>query len=145
MDYILASTEAKLSCRFIKMGLVPELASSHFLVARCGLGHASELMLSGRTVSAEQALDLGLVDRVTTAEELLPAAVQLAKSMGENPQVALGMVKSLITANMAESDMLEAQRREMEALLKCYESAEHKEAIAAFLEKRAPDFKAARG
>ena len=145
MDYILASTEAKLSCRFIKMGLVPELASSHFLVARCGLGHASELMLSGRTVSAEQALGLGLVDRVTTAEELLPAAVQVAKSMGENPQVALGMVKSLITANMAESDMLEAQRREMVALLKCYESAEHKEAIAAFLEKRAPDFKAARG
>ena len=92
-----------------------------------------------------EALGLGLVDRVTTAEELLPAAVQVAKSMGENPQVALGMVKSLITANMAESDMLEAQRREMEALLKCYESAEHKEAIAAFLEKRAPDFKAARG
>ena len=144
MDYIVASRDAKLSCRFIKMGLVPELASSHFLVARCGFGAASELMLSGRTVPADEAATLRLVDRVVDADDLLDAARAVAKSMGENPQAALAMVKSLITRNMAESDYKLTQQREMESLLECYKSAEHKEAIAAFLEKREPDFKSAR-
>lgn len=144
MDFIIASSAAKLSCRFIKMGLVPELASSHFLVARCGLGLASELMLSGKTIGADEALEIGLVDRVVRAEGLLAEAKAVAKSMGENPQAALSMVKSLITQNMAETDISLVQKREMEALLQCYESAEHKEAIAAFLEKREPDFKSAR-
>jgi len=144
MDYIVAASGAKLSCRFIKMGLVPELASSHFLVARCGLGLASELMLSGKTIEAEEAQRIGLVDRVTEPENLLGEATAVAKSMGENPQVALNMVKSLITENMAETDLHKAQKRELDALLQCYESAEHKEAIAAFIEKRDPDFRKAR-
>lgn len=144
MDFIVASSTAKISCRFIKMGLVPELGSSHFLVARCGFGHASELMLSGKTIEAEEALRIGLVDRLAEPEALLSSAVDIARSMGENPQVALGMVKDLITANMAESDLKEVQKRELGALTQCYESAEHKEAIAAFIDKREPDFKGAR-
>ena len=63
-DQILAAEGAKLSARFVKMGLVPELASSHFLVARCGFGNASWLALSGTTVLAEEAARLGLVDVV---------------------------------------------------------------------------------
>lgn len=144
MDYIIASSEAKLSCRFIKMGLVPELASSHFLVARCGLGAASELMLSGKTVLASEALDLRLVDRVTEPDQLLSSAISVAKSMGENPQAALLMVKQLITNNMAEPNLPAVQQREMAALQECFLSAEHKEAIAAFIEKREPDFRGVR-
>ena len=144
MDFIIASSTAKLSCRFIKMGLVPELASSHFLVGRCGLGAASELMLSGKTIDAEEALRIGLIDRVTAPEDLLTEATSVAKSMGENPQEALAMVKALITDNMVESDLNEVQKREADALLQCYKSAEHKEAISAFIEKRDPDFRKAR-
>ena len=144
MDYILAASGAKLSCRFIKMGLVPELASSHFLVARCGLGLASELMLSGKTVDAREAQRIGLVDQVVSGDELISEAVRVARTMGENPQIALQMVKQLITQNMTETDLLEVQRRETKALTECYKSAEHKEAIAAFLEKREPDFLKAR-
>lgn len=144
MDYILASTEAKLSCRFIKMGLVPELASSHFLVARCGFGAASELMLTGKTVNAEEAARMRLVDKTVTPGKLIPEARSMARAMGNNPQTALAMVKSLITDNMAESDLTLAQKRELDLLSKCYESPEHKEAIAAFLENQEPDFKAAR-
>ncbi len=144
MDFIVAASGAKLSCRFIKMGLVPELASSHFLIARCGLGKASELMLSGKTVDAEEAERIGLVDQVVDGAELLSVATSIARSMGDNPQVALQMVKQLITQNMMEKDLLEVQRREGKALMECYKSAEHKEAIAAFLEKREPDFQKAR-
>ncbi|MBT7370410.1 MAG: enoyl-CoA hydratase, partial [Gammaproteobacteria bacterium] len=85
-----------------------------------------------------------LVDRVATPDNLLNEARAVAKSMGENPQVALGMVKSLITQNMAESDLAQVQQRELDSLMQCYDLAEHKEAIAAFLEKREPDFKKAR-
>ena len=144
MDYLVAAKGAKLSVRFIKMGLVPELASSHFLMLRCGFGHASRLMLTGATVSAEEGQALGLVDEVVAPEVLLETARGLARQMGENPQAALKMVKSLITENASEGDTDLVQRREIEALTACYASPEHKEAIAAFLEKREPDFKAAR-
>lgn len=144
MDFLVSSEQAKLSVRFVKMGLVPELASSQFLMARLGFGAASELMLSGRTVSAVEALSLGLVDKVVSADSLLEEACGVARSMGENPQSALRQIKALITANANETDIDEVQRRELAALDQAFKSAEHQEAIAAFLEKRAPDFEAAR-
>ena len=144
MDYLVASKAAKLSVRFIKMGLVPELASSHFLALRVGFGRMSELMLTGKTIDADEALAIGLVDKVVEANELLPAAKAVAKAMGENPQTAVRMVKQLIGANASESDWNVVQKREIEALTQCYQSPEHKEAIKAFLEKRQPNFKAAR-
>jgi enoyl-CoA hydratase/carnithine racemase len=144
MDYLIAASGAKLSVRFVKMGLVPELASSHFLLARVGFGQASELMLTGKTVVAEEALEIGLVDKVVAADDLLDAACQIASSMGENPRSALRHIKALITANASETDVALVQQREIEALQESYKSAEHKEAISAFLEKREPDFKTAR-
>jgi 2-(1,2-epoxy-1,2-dihydrophenyl)acetyl-CoA isomerase len=144
MDYLLAAEGAKLSVRFVKMGLVPELASSHFLALRMGFGRAGELMLSGRTVLGSEALDIGLVDRVTAAENLLAEAHAVARGMGENPQAAIRMIKALLTDNASEADLALVQKREMEALGVSYKSPEHKEAIAAFLEKREPDFKTAR-
>ena len=141
MDFIVASTEAKLSCRFIKMGLVPELASSKFLIARCGFGAASELMLTGKTILADEAFRVGLVDKVTAPENLLDEARTIARAMGENPPQALRKVKQLITENMDESDLGLVQSRELKALSMCYHTPEHKEAIDAFLEKREPDFK----
>ncbi len=144
MDYIIASTEAKFSVRFVKMGLVPELASSHFLAARCGFGTSSELMLTGRIVPAPEALALRMIDKVVSPEELLPTATALAKDMGSNPQSALRSIKTLLSQNMMETDLKEIQVREGKALAVCYESPEHHEAINAFLEKREPDFKKAR-
>ncbi len=144
MDYIVVSTEAKLSLRFVKMGLVPDLASSHYVVARCGFGAANDLMLSGKTISGEEALAVRLVDKVTSPEELLETAIEVARSFGENPMSAVRTVKELISANMMETDMLQVQKREGAALAEAYKTAEHKEAIAAFIEKREPDFRAAR-
>lgn len=143
-DALIAAAGAKLSVRFIKMGLVPELASSQFLLQRVGFGAASDLMLTGRTVLAEEAAALGLVDRVVAPEALLDEAKASARAMGENPQAALRMVKRLLTENANEPDLRAVQRRELAALQECYASAEHKEAIAAFMGKRAPDFRSAR-
>ncbi len=141
-DYIMASPDAKFSARFVKMGVVPELASSYYLVARAGFGLANRMMLTGETLDAAEAQRIGLVDElVPDAHSLLPRAVKLAKQIGENPPVALNAVKELVTANMAEPDIKEVQRREMAALAEAYKSPEHHEAIAAFIEKRPPNFK----
>lgn len=143
-DAILAAEGAKLSVRFIRMGLVPELASSQFLLQRVGFGAASDLMLTGRTILAEEAKEMGLVDRVVRPEDLMDAALAQARAMGSNPQQALRMVKELLTVNANEPDLARVQQRELAALQVCYTSPEHKEAIAAFMEKREPDFRAAR-
>jgi len=144
MDVLIASRNAKLSFRFIKMGLIPELGSSRFLLARTGFGHASKLMLSGETIDAQEAERIGLVDIVAEPEELLEVARRTARSMGENPPDAVRAVKRLLTANMSESDLDVVQRRELEALNASYKTPEHREAIDAFLEKREPDFKRVR-
>ncbi len=144
MDYLVVAEEAKLSARFIKMGFVPELASSKFLVARMGFGHASELMLTGKTINGTEAAQIQLVDKAVPADQLMAVARDVAKSMGENPQGALQTVKQLITENMSEPDLREVQKRELAALEVCYKSAEHEEAIEAFIDKREPDFRGAR-
>ena len=141
-DYIMAGPDAKFSARFVKMGVVPELASSYYLVARTGFGLANRLMLTGETLDATEAQRIGLADElVAQTSELLPRATALARQIGESPPGALGAVKALVTANMAEPDIKAVQKREMAALAEAYKSAEHHEAISAFIEKRQPNFK----
>ena len=141
-DFIMAAPEAKFSARFVKMGVVPELASSYYLVARAGFGLANRMMLTGETINAVEAQRIGLVDElVENHEALLPRAIELAKRIGESPSRTLGRVKELVTQNMAESDIKLVQKRELTALAECYKSPEHHEAINAFIEKRPPSFK----
>jgi enoyl-CoA hydratase/carnithine racemase len=140
-DQLIAAEGAKLSARFVKMGLVPELASSHWLVTRCGFGAASWLALSGTTVLAEEAHELGLVDRVSKPADLLDEAMGAAAELAGNPPTQLRLIKQLLTANATETDLDSVQRRELEAMKVCYRSPEHAEAVRAFIEKRPPVFR----
>jgi 2-(1,2-epoxy-1,2-dihydrophenyl)acetyl-CoA isomerase len=140
-DQILAAKGAKLSCRFVKMGLVPELASSHFLTIRCGFGAASWLALSGATVLAEEAKELGLVDRVCEPESLVDDAMAMAEELAGNPPTQLRLIKQLLTQNAGETDLAAVQQREVAALDIATKSPEHAEAVAAFLERRTPVFR----
>jgi len=139
-DVLIASERARFGMFFVKMGLVPELASSHFLVQRMGFGRASEACLSGRLYGAQEAFDNQLVDRLVAPDELLPAALALGAEIAANPRPQLRMVKRLLSENGAETDLVRVQEREMKLLLECYESPEHKEAVQAFLDKRPPKF-----
>lgn len=138
MDVIVASEDAKFAMAFVKMGLTPELASSHFLVQRMGFGRASEMCLSGRLYSGREAFEMGLADRLTTPDALLPTALEVAGAMAANPGPQLRWIKQLLSENGAETDLAAVQRREIEALQRAYASPEHKEAVSAFLEKRGP-------
>ena len=139
-DVIFASETARFAMGFIKMGLVPELASSHFLVQRMGFGRASEMCLTGRLYSAAEAKEMGLVDHLVAPEVLVEEALALGREMGANPSRQLRWVKELLTENGSETDLKAVQRREIERLNAAYETPEHKEAVAAFLEKRPPNF-----
>ena len=141
MDHLIAGSSARLSARFVRMGLVPELASSHFLVQRCGWGAASDLALSGRMVDAAEAHQLRLVDRVVDDDGLVGAALEKAGAFAANPPTAVRMIKDLLTVNGAEPDLREVQRRESAHLRRAMRSDEHREAVAAFLEKRDPTFR----
>jgi len=140
-DVIIASDKAKFGMFFIKMGLVPELASTHYLVQRMGFGRASEMCLSGRLYDAEEARASGLVDRLVSHDRLLDTALALASEIAANPDSQLRMIKELLSTNGCDTDLERVQRRETEELRECWKSPEHAEAVRAFLEKRPPKFR----
>jgi enoyl-CoA hydratase/carnithine racemase len=140
-DTIIASEKARFGMFFVKMGLVPELASTRFLAQRMGFGRASEMCLSGRMLDAQEAFTAGLADRVVPAEELVAAATAVAESFATNPDRQLRMIKDLLTRNASETDLTVVQARETEFLRECWKSPEHAEAVQAFLDKRPPRFR----
>ena len=140
-DYIIVSEAAKLGLVFVKMGIVPELASSHFLVSRIGFAKASDLMLSGRLIDGREAVEMGLANFLCTPESLLPKAFEVGRMFSANPDPMLRMTKDLLTKNACEQDMTLAQKRETDHLRACWATPEHKEAVQAFLDKRPPRFR----
>ena len=142
-DQIIASTSAKFGMFFIKMGLVPELASTALLTARVGFGRASDMCLSGRLVSGAEAHAIGLADQLAEPEDLMDRAMAVAESYAANPDRQLRWTKQLLTENMSEPDLWAAQQREMRMLSECWTTDEHKEAVSAFLAKRPPVFRPA--
>jgi enoyl-CoA hydratase/carnithine racemase len=135
-DVIVASEAARFGMLFIRVGLVPELASTHLLVQRVGFGRASEMCLSGRLYDAAEAAQMGLVDRVTPPGELLQTALELAGEIAANPAPQLRMIKRLLTQNGSDTDLTAVQERESEIIRECWKSPEHREAVEAFLERR---------
>lgn len=134
-DQIVAAEGVKISVRFAKLGIVPELASTHFLVSRCGYGNASWLALSGETILADDARSMGLVDVVTAPEDLVDVAMERAKVFAANSPLATRLIKELLTKNAAETDLSAAQAREFVALREASASPEHREAIKAFMSR----------
>ncbi len=140
-DVRIASDQARLSMRFIRAGVIPELASTHLLPHIVGLGHALEMMLSGKMISAEEAANIGLVNRVVPHDRLMAEALAVAEEIAFNPTESLFAVKRLVWQNLGESSIPAVQEREMEQFNAARARPAFKEAARAFLEKRPADFK----
>ena len=140
MDIRMASTKARIGFVFGRLGIVPEAASTWFLPRIVGLQQALEWVYSAEILTAEQALAGRLVRSVHEPEELLEAACTLARSfvVGRSP-VALGLAKQLLYRNAAVADPLEAHRADSLAMWHA-SVGDGKEGVAAFLEKRDPQF-----
>jgi enoyl-CoA hydratase/carnithine racemase len=132
-DVIVASERAKFGMLFIKVGLVPELASTRLLAQRVGFGRASEMCLGGGLYRGEEAHRMGLADRLVAPEELLDSALALAQEIADNPAPQLRMIKSLLSENALEPDLARVQAREHELMRECWKSPEHHRAVERFL------------
>ena len=140
MDIRIASENARFGMFFVKMGLVPELASSALLPQMVGQARALDWCLTGRMIPASEAREAGLVSEVVAADALLDRAVELGEQLAGQSAFAMTNIRQLIIDNTNEDDLTAAQRREGVALNAAYRSWEHKEAIEAFLTKRPADF-----
>ena len=113
-DVRIAAEGAKLGVTFTKLGILPGLGSTHLLPKIVGLAKAQELVLTARVIRAPEALEIGLVNRVVPAEELLPAARAMALEMAENDPDALALAKRALHHGAA-SDMAGALSHEQAA------------------------------
>jgi 2-(1,2-epoxy-1,2-dihydrophenyl)acetyl-CoA isomerase len=98
-DYRIASHDAKLSVPFAKLGLLPGMASSSLLPKLIGRSHALEILMTGRTLSAAEARDIGLVDRVVPGSELLSTAREMAATIAAWNPALIRSIKKLIGAS----------------------------------------------
>ena len=136
-DLVVLAENALLSTPFVSLALVPEAASSLLLPLRIGYPRAYEMFALGEPVSAKNALDWGLANRVVAHEQLHEAAMDLAGRLAKQPVGALATTKRL----MRNADVLAAQlAAESECFAARLKTAEAREAFAAFAERRPPDF-----
>ncbi len=139
-DVRVAAEGTRLSIRFVKVGLVPELGSTRLLAQLVGLGHATDMCLSGRMVPAGEAYRIGLVSAVVPQEELFATALAKADELANNPTPVVRKIKALLRDNVSEPDLGLVMEREGARDRESRRLPSHGEAIAAFLEKRQPVF-----
>ncbi len=139
-DARIASENARLSMRFVRVGVIPELASTHLLSHIVGVTHALEIMLSGRIIDAAEAGRIGLVSRVVPHDQLMEQAIATAAQIAFNPTESLAAIKRLTWQNLLESDIRQAMKRENAEFGAAQARPSWKEAVTAFREKREPDF-----
>jgi enoyl-CoA hydratase/carnithine racemase len=138
-DIRLAGPKGRMNAAYIKIGLTAcDMGCSYFLPRLVGLSIASELMMTGRFIDADRALRVGLVSDIRPEEDLLPAALALADEMLATAPQGLRMTKEALNHNIDAQSLAAAMAMEdrHQALLSF--TADHKEAIAAFLQKRPP-------
>jgi enoyl-CoA hydratase/carnithine racemase len=138
-DFVYAGESAKFQLPFINLALVPEFGSSYSLPARIGYLRAADLFLLGEPFTAARAAELGLVTRVVPDRDLLATATATAQKLAGKPGGALQASKRLIKQGFVDQ-VKAAIRVENQAFSERVRSAEAKEALAAFLEKRPPNF-----
>ena len=139
-DIRIASEEAKFQLPFTRLGICTELGSSYLLPRLIGMGKASELLLTCKMIDAKEAREIGLVNQVVPADELEKVTYEMASSIAKFPPLAVRMNKRGL--HQAMSDGLSSQIQ-YEALATAYLSGteDHREAVAAFREKREPVYK----
>jgi len=138
-DFIYAAEKAKFSQPEINLGVIPGFGGTQRLSRLVGRGWAKELCLTGAMISAAEAAAMGLVNRVFSPEELMPAVKKTAQGIAEKGRVALRAIKTLINEGY-DLPLERAIPMEAEAFATCFSSPDQNEGMTAFLEKRKPLF-----
>jgi 2-(1,2-epoxy-1,2-dihydrophenyl)acetyl-CoA isomerase len=137
-DYRIAAQNAKLSESFVKIGLHPDWGGTWLLPRLVGRSKAMEILMTGRMVDANEALSIGMIDRI--AGDAVAEAEQFARTLAAAPPIALAGIKRALLAS--ESNDLHAQiDLESDHQLACFRSKDATEGMAAFFEKRGASFR----
>ena len=139
-DLILASEKAKFGQPEVGLGITPGFSGTQRLPRRVGVAKAKELLFSGRMIGAAEAERIGLVNAVYPAEELMDAALEMAKSFIKNAPVAIKYVKAAVDRGM-QMDIDGGIALENELYAMCFATEDCKEGLTAFVEKRPAEFK----
>ncbi len=139
-DIRLAAENAKFGLPEVNLGVIPGFAGTQRLARLVGKGRAKELVFTGDMIDAQEALRLGLVNKVVAPEQLLETTLKMARKIAGKGPVAVRLSKDAINRGL-EMDLDRASAYEAELFARCFASADRKEGIQAFLEKRSADFK----
>jgi enoyl-CoA hydratase len=138
-DFIYASEAAKFGQPEVNLGVIPGFGGTQRLARRVGLGRARELIYTGEIIGADKALAIGLVNAVLAKDELLPRVRALATEMASKAPLAIAQAKRTMLRGVA-GDMTAANELEAQAFAMLFGSADQKEGMRAFIEKRKPEY-----
>ena len=138
-DLVYAGDDAKFSMPFVSLGLCPEYASSLLVPLAAGYHKAAEKLLFGEPISAEEALEMGIVNRLLPPTEVLEYALRQARRFCTLPPEAVRESKRLLKAGWRAA-VQQTMATELESFGRLLTSPESREALNAFLERRKPDF-----
>ena len=133
-DFIIASAAANFTWSYFNRGIIPDGGGMYFLPRRVGLTKAKELIFSGKKVDLEEATQIGIVDRVSSAESLLADAQSWAIELSKGSATALALSKTILNQTF-ETGATQVFAQGSQAQGICYTSTEHREAVFTFLEK----------
>jgi enoyl-CoA hydratase len=138
-DFIYASEKAKFGQPEVNLGVIPGFGGTQRLARRVGPARAREICMTGDPLGAEEALRIGLVNRVLPGEQLLPQALEAARKIASKAPLAIAAVRRAVLRG-ADAPLTTANELEATAFSALFGSADQKEGMGAFLEKRAPRF-----
>jgi 2-(1,2-epoxy-1,2-dihydrophenyl)acetyl-CoA isomerase len=138
-DLRIATDRVKVSEAFVSMGLVPDGGGTFFLPRLIGSGKAAEMILMGEPITSQEAEKIGLINRVVPASEFDKTVLDWAQKLAKGPSLAIGFAKQALKKNFG-LDLVEALKVEAEFQKICLQSADHREALRSYLERREPIF-----
>jgi 2-(1,2-epoxy-1,2-dihydrophenyl)acetyl-CoA isomerase len=138
-DLVFAAENTSFNEAFVRIGLSPDCGGSFFLTRTVGEKLAAEIFMTGETISAQRAFEIGMINRVVTEENLMNEALTMAKKLAAAPTASIGRIKRMLNASFS-NDLRQQLSLEHECQLESGKGQDFKEGVQAFFEKRAPNF-----
>ena len=138
-DLVLAAESASFNEAFVRIGLSPDCGGSFFLPRAVGEKLAAELMMTGDPVSAEKAVQIGMINRTVAAENMMEETLKTAKKLALAPTASIGRIKQMLNATFS-NDLAQQLDLEHKLQIESGRDSDFKEGVSAFFEKRQPNF-----